>query len=233
MMAQSAAGAVGQEPRNAACAWPLPTSARLDYRPIAIDDMPAIAALHADPRVARLLVDGIPDTLAKAFAFVRWNEPLAERGYGMFAVRRRGDEALIGLFSLTPFDGDEALLELGGRLAPSAWAGGLATEAGAAMINHAFGALARTRLVSAFHPDHRAAPAALARLGFRAAPSTLLFGQPVQTMTLARADWEAQGRLPCRGLASRTDYGEHAEARPYAAADGPARSAGQSREDAS
>jgi len=205
--------------RSAGTGFPPPTSARLDYRPIEVADMPAIAALHADPRVADLLVDGVPDTMAKAFAFVRWNEPFVERGYGMFAVRRKSRDDLIGLFSLTPFDGDEALLELGGRLTPSAWMGGLAVEAGAAMITHAFATLGRERLVSAFHPEHRAAPAALARLGFMPAGSATLFGRAVATMELTRAAWQAQGsapRRPTRSDANRSDYGGGTPMGPYA-----------------
>lgn len=181
--------------------------------------MPAIAALHADPRVAELLVDGVPDTMAKAFAFVRWNEPFVERGYGMFAVRRKGRDDILGLFSLTPFNGDEALLELGGRLMPSAWLGGLAVEAGAALITHAFATLGSERLISAFHPEHRAAPAALARLGFMPAGSATLFGRAVATMELTSAAWRAQGcapRRPIRPDASRSDYGGGEPMGPYA-----------------
>jgi RimJ/RimL family protein N-acetyltransferase len=213
-----------------------PASPRLEYRPIEVADMPAIAALHADPRVAALLIDGVPDTMAKAFAFVRWNAPFVERGYGMFAVRRRSSDTLIGLFSLTPFDGDETLLELGGRLASSAWVGGLAIEAGAAMIEHAFGALGRERLVSAFHPEHRSAPAALARLGFVPAGSATLFGRVVATMELTRAAWQAQGRAPHharQGDASRTDYGGVGPGRSYAAQHGRAAFGAETKEYAS
>lgn len=214
--------------QKAGTGFPPPTSARLDYRPIKVGDMPAIAALHADPRVADLLVDGIPDTMAKAYAFVRWNEPFVERGYGMFAVRRRGRDELIGLFSLTPFGGDEALLELGGRLTPSAWMGSLAVEAGAAMITHAFATLGRERLVSAFHPDHRAAPVALARLGFISAGSATLFGRAVATMELTSAAWHAQGCAPrprIRPDANRSDYGGGAPMGSYAVQHGRAASA--------
>jgi RimJ/RimL family protein N-acetyltransferase len=179
-----------------------PTSSRLVYDPIAIDDLPAIVALHQDPRITTLLVDGVPDTLAKAFRFLDWNRPMAARGFGTFAVRRSGDEALIGLFSLTPFDGDDDLLELGGKLACTAWRGGLAVEAGAAMIAHAFGPLSRDRLVSAFDPAHRAAPASLARLGFVPAGQVSLFDRDVALMELMRAGWEAQGCVPRRSSPS-------------------------------
>jgi RimJ/RimL family protein N-acetyltransferase len=182
---------------------------RLLLRPIAAAHREAIAALHADPRVAAQLVDGIPDTPDKADLFLRWNAPMAARGYGTFAVQRRGSTELIGLFSLTPFDGDEALLELGGKLLPSAWRGGLAVEAAAALIDHAFDTLDRDRLVSAFHPDHRSAPASLARLGFEAERDGEMFGNPIRIMRLTRDAWVAQGGKPVRSrrAGSRSDDG--------------------------
>ena len=183
---------------------------RLTMRPIGAADLFAIAALHVDPRVAHQLVDGVPDNGLKALQFLRWNAPLRDAGIGTFAVRRHGEAELIGLFSLTPFRGDTALLELGGKLAPSAWRGGLAVEAGAAMIDHALGTLGRERLVSAFHPDHRAVPFSLARLGFVDAGRDRLFDRDVRIMTLDAADWCAQGRKPLsarQALTNLSDYG--------------------------
>jgi RimJ/RimL family protein N-acetyltransferase len=194
---------------------------RLLLRPIAAEHREAIAALHADPRVAAQLVDGIPDTPVKADVLLRWNAPMAAQGHGTFAVQRRGATELIGLFSLAPFDGGEDLLELGGKLLPSAWRGGLAIEAAAALIDHAFGALGRDRLVSAFHPDHRSAPASLARLGFVADREGMLFGRPVRIMRLTRDAWIAQGGGPVRSRRadSRSDDGAAAADARYAKAD--------------
>lgn len=164
-------------------------SARLTLRPIEANDAAAIAALHADPRVARLLVDGIPDTVDKAAIFLAWNAPLAARGIGTFAVRRHGDPRLAGLFSLTPFDDDDALLELGGKLAPGFWGSGVALEAAALLIEHAFGTLDRPRLISAFDPGNRSARVALGRLGFAGSAAGTLFGRAVETMNLSREAW--------------------------------------------
>lgn len=203
---------------------PLPlTSARLEFRPIEAADMHAIAALHADDRVARQLVDGIPDTPGKALVFILWNQPMRRKGYGTFAVRRRGETQLIGLFSLTPFKDDDSVLELGGKLHPSAWRGGLAIEAGATMVEYAFTGLGRDRLISAFHPENRSVPVALTRLGFAAAASTELFGKQVSTMTLAREDWLAQGSAPRRRSgrqANLCDYGLTPVTGPYAMRNG-------------
>lgn len=182
---------------------------RLLLRPIAAGHREAIAALHADPRVAAQLVDGIPDTPDKADLFLRWNAPMAARGYGTFAVQRRESAEMIGLFSLTPFEDDETLLELGGKLLPTAWRGGLALEAAAALIDHAFDTLGRDQLVSAFHPDHRSAPASLARLGFAEERDGEMFGNPIRIMRLTREAWVAQGgkAVRSRRAGNRSDDG--------------------------
>lgn len=164
---------------------------RLELRPIDDGDLPAIAALHREPRVTRLLVDGIPDTVPKARIFLDWNAQFQPAGLGNFAVFRLGEPGLAGLYSLVPFANDEAVLEFGGKLHPRHWRGGLALEAARLLIGHAFGELGRDRLVSAVHPDNRSAALALTRLGFERAGADELFGNPVLLMELRRARWRA------------------------------------------
>ncbi|QJU59889.1 GNAT family N-acetyltransferase [Sphingomonas sp. AP4-R1] len=164
-----------------------PVSRRLDFRPIGLWDIPEIVALHREPRITAMLVDDIPDDIVKAHLVVAWNAPFAAAGFGTFAVRRRGEPALIGLFSLTPYKNDVALLELGGKLTPSAWGGRIAIEAGAAMIDHAFDALGRDRLVSAIDPAQRSAAAALRRLGFTEDGEDRLLDRPVIRFSLIRS----------------------------------------------
>lgn len=162
---------------------------RLELRPIGEEDLPAIAALHREPRVTRLLVDGIPDTVPKARIFLNWNAPYQAQGMGNFAVFRRGEPELAGLYSLVPFANDEAVLEFGGKLHPRHWRGGLALEAARLLIGYALGELGRDQLVSAVHPDNRSAALALTRLGFERAGEDRLFGNPVVLMGLGRERW--------------------------------------------
>lgn len=180
-------------------------SRRLVFRPLTDDDAAAIAALHADPRVSRLLFDGVPDTLPKARIFLDWNRRFDGTGYGTFAVERRDGPGLIGLYSLIPFEDDEHLLELGGKMHPIAWRGGLAVEAGEAMIEYAFTELDRDRLVSAIHPDNRSAARALATLRFEDDGEREVFGWRVTLMRLSRSTWRA----------NRSDYGPSRAVDPY------------------
>lgn len=174
---------------------PTITTARLVLTFIAPADIADIVALHADPRVTPMLLDGIPGTPAIARIFVDWAASHAPHGFGTFAARRRETGVFQGLFSLTPFEGTDEL-ELGGKLSPQAWGRDLAVEAGAALIDHAFGALGRDRLVSATHPDNRAAIGVLARLGFVYVSPTSVFGAVARLHRLSAGDWSSQGARP-------------------------------------
>lgn len=178
---------------GAAAAAPTLRSARIVLTPCAAADAADLVALHRDPRVTQLLVDGIPDEPWKAQVYLDWAAGLHARGIGPWTARRRGDGRFLGLFTLTPFVGDDdRLLEFGGRLARAGWTGGLSIEAGAAVIDHGFGPLDRDALVSAHHPDNRAAAAALARLGFGGAVPGTVFGRDVLVQQLERATWRAR-----------------------------------------
>lgn len=163
--------------------------------PVAIVDRDEVVALHVDQRVTPMLLDTAPATPEIADMFIAWAQGHAARGYGTFAARRRETGAFQGLFSLTPFEGTDDL-ELGGKLAPQAWGRDLAVEAGAALIDHAFHTIGRARLVSATHPDNRAAIAVLARLGFVYDSPCDVFGSPGRLHVLKSGDWIAQGGRP-------------------------------------
>lgn len=170
------------------------TSRRTILTPVGVSDAHDIVALHRDPRVVAQLIDGIPDEPWKVGVYLDWSAKLQARGIGPWTARRQGDGRFLGLYTLTPFnDGDDALLEFGGRLARAAWPGGLSVEAGAALIDHAFGALGRRELVSAHHPENRAAAAALARLGFANPASETVFGRSAIVHRLDVATWRGLG----------------------------------------
>lgn len=168
---------------------------RLSLTPISQEDEEAIAHFHADRRVTALLLDTAPSTPELARTFVAWSLFLNTNGLGVFAARRHGDNKLLGLFTLTPFGG-KGEVELGGKLAPAAWGRDLALEAGAALIAHAFTTLHLPGLVSAFHPDNRAVPVVLRRLGFEAAGQADVFGRSAPVMRLSARRWSDQGARP-------------------------------------
>lgn len=164
------------------------TTARLSLARLTPADAADVAVLHADPRVAAQLLDGVPQTPEHAHIFIEWAAAHYAHGYGTFAARRLNDGVFIGLFSLVPMEASGEL-ELGGKLARAGWGRGLALEAGAALTAHAFGALGRDSLVSAIHPENRAARAVLLQLGFAPAGEADVFGSPALLYRLRRSGW--------------------------------------------
>lgn len=185
---------------------PTPTSRRLKFELVGIGDLEFVAKLHADTRVSRQLVDGVPDTIDKARIFLAWTQQFDATGYGTWVVRSRSDHRPLGLFSLIPFQGDHELLELGGKLDPASWGGRIAIEAGLALIDHAFETLSRERIVSAIHPDNRSAARALEMLGFQPVGDTVVFARRVAVMALARSEARAS-HSDYRNQAAPVSYG--------------------------
>ncbi len=112
------------------------------------DDREPFALLNADPAV----MEFFPSTLdrSQSDAFVdRASGQLAERGWGLWAVESA--DGFIGFTGLAVPRFEAAFtpcVEIGWRLAHSAWGQGFANEAARAVIAHAFDDLGLDELVS-------------------------------------------------------------------------------------
>lgn len=106
------------------------TSERLGFRTWRANDLDALAAINADPEVMRYF----PSTLSRAEtqAFIqRMQKQFAEKGYCYFAVDLLETDLCIGFIGLSEKSFDAPFnpcVDIGWRLAPSAWGKGLATE---------------------------------------------------------------------------------------------------------
>jgi ribosomal-protein-alanine N-acetyltransferase len=111
---------------------------RLRLTPFVPAEMEDLHLLWTRPEVRRYLWDGeiIPE--AQTTAILRQNAALfARRGYGLWGVRRKDSDVLQGFGGFWHFrDPPELELILGFR--STAWNQGFATEAGAALVRHAF-----------------------------------------------------------------------------------------------
>lgn len=96
-----------------------------------------------------------------------------------------------GWFNLMPMSGEPGHIELGCRLLPDAWGGGLALEGGEALLAHAFGTLARDEVRAVCHPQHRSVDVVLRTLGFVALGLAPYDGRPAAHYRLERAAWQA------------------------------------------
>lgn len=140
---------------------------RLTLRGWSDDDAGAYAELHGDPTVAYWL--GGRMSYAQALESLGRNRADIEaRGWGLFAVERKEDGALLGVAGLAPVAEDMPVapaVEASWRLSPAAWGRGYATEAMRAVLADA----ARRRqgeIVSFTAESNRRSRAVMERLGF-------------------------------------------------------------------
>lgn len=150
---------------------------RLILRQWQQSDLPAFAALNADAEV----MAHFPATLSAAESnklAEKLGRQILEQGWGLWALERKSDGAFIGFtglqnFSDMPFlSKGESAVEIGWRLARSAWGQGLASEAARAALDFAFTRLALSELYSFTACQNSRSIAVMIRLGMRACPET-------------------------------------------------------------
>ena len=141
---------------------------RLQFRWWTPEDEPLAVALWGDPRVTalidarpRLELDAVRERLQRELTCA------AQNGYQywLLFLRRTGEH--VGCCGLKPRLPSQSVLELGFHLRPEHWGKGYATEAGRAVVTHAFGHLGAASLFAGHHPDNAASGGALLKLGFR------------------------------------------------------------------
>jgi RimJ/RimL family protein N-acetyltransferase len=123
-------------------------------------------ALNADPEVREFLGD--PLTRADADAVLNFfRADLETRDWGWWALALRDTGELIGMAGLDPVDEDQDFtgVELGWRLARSHWGRGYATEAGRAVIAHAFEVLRFPELLAITAAANSRSQSVMRRLG--------------------------------------------------------------------
>ena len=106
-------------------------------------DAEPFAALNADPRVMEFFPKALSRAESDAF-LARIRAGIAERGYGLYATEEKWSGKFIGYVGLAPVPFDAPFtpaIEIGWRLARTAWGSGYATEAARAVMAHAFGTL--------------------------------------------------------------------------------------------
>jgi RimJ/RimL family protein N-acetyltransferase len=148
-------------------AVPVLTTERLVLRGWTDADKVAFAAMNADPRVMELFPSVLTADESDAL-IARTMEAFREVGFGLWAVERRRDRALLGFVGLAAPVWEAAFtpcVEIGWRLAFDAWGHGYATEAGRAVLEFAFERLGLTQVVSFAMVANRRSRAVMERLG--------------------------------------------------------------------
>jgi len=152
---------------------PTLSTRRLVLRPWRADDLPAFAALNADPRVMEFLPKCLArdesDDLAERIA-----AHFREHGFGQWAVEVPGVAPFIGFIGLA-MPGFAArftpCVEVGWRLAGAYWGHGYATEGARRVLAHGFGPLGLAEIVSFTTAGNGRSRALMERLGMRRDPA--------------------------------------------------------------
>jgi RimJ/RimL family protein N-acetyltransferase len=176
---------------------PAPTihTLRLDLRPWRDEDLPAFAALNADPRVMEFLPRPLDRAESDARA-ARIRDHFERRGFGLWAVEVPRVIEFIGFVGLSVPDFEASFtpcVEVGWRLAHEHWGQGYATEAARAALDFGFRRLALDEIVSFTVPTNRRSRGVMERIGMTRTPAddfdhpALPAGHPLRRHVLYRA----------------------------------------------
>jgi len=166
---------------------------RLRLRRLRASDEADLIGLDSDPDVMRYVgspagVKSAEETLERVQQRIG-----ADHGpLGFWRVESRADGAFYGLAALIRMpSGDD--IELAYRLLRRAWGRGIASEAGAALVDHAFGTLGLPRLVAVTYPENRGSQRVLDKLGFARQADIEYRGVRVAYYVLTRAPRDDTG----------------------------------------
>ncbi|MET8984071.1 GNAT family N-acetyltransferase [Nonomuraea wenchangensis] len=145
---------------------------RLVLRRWCDSDLEPWAAMNADPEVREHLGDLLTREQSDA-SVSRFQAEFDRRGYGWWAVEVEATGEFIGFAGLDevddhlPFTG----VEIGWRLARSAWGQGYATEAALAVLAHGFDALELPEILAVTTATNHRSQAVMRRIGMTRDPA--------------------------------------------------------------
>jgi RimJ/RimL family protein N-acetyltransferase len=142
-------------------------TARLVLRLIAADDAAALHRISNEPGVRRFLWDDEPVEKATIQDLISQSTRMfSTEGLGLFGIRRRGSESLIGFCGLVRLV-DMKEPELAFELTQRAWGEGLATEASISCLRHAFAGVGLERVIAGVDAENAASARVIEKLGMR------------------------------------------------------------------
>jgi RimJ/RimL family protein N-acetyltransferase len=170
-------------------------TSRLRLRLWRDEDLPAFAALNADPTVMEFFPKPLDRAESDALA-ARIRGHFARHGFAQWAVEVPGVADFIGFVGLSvpSFEAHfTPCIEIGWRLAAEHWGRGYATEAARAALDFGFRQLDLEEIVSFTVPANRRSRAVMERIGMTRTPTddfdhpALPEGHPLRRHVLYRA----------------------------------------------
>lgn len=176
---------------------PVPTirTPRLLLREWRDEDLPAFAAMNADPVVMEFFPGPLDRGMSDAFA-ARIREHFDRHGFGLWALEAVGVAEFLGFVGLSVprFEARfTPCVEVGWRLARAYWGRGYATEAAGACLDFGFDRLGLAEVVSFTVPANVRSRAVMERLGMTHSPAddfdhpSLPDGHPLRRHVLYRS----------------------------------------------
>lgn len=169
---------------------PVLDTPRLALREFTADDAAFIVELLNDPGWLRFIGDRGVRSEADARAWIdeRLVGSYRRHGFGLWAMQRRADGALLGMCGLVRRD---ALpdADVGYALMPHARGAGYAREAAAACLEHAARRLGMTRVLAITRPDNLSSSATLRAIGMRQIERRVLDGDDHESLVF---EWRAR-----------------------------------------
>ncbi len=152
--------------------WPSLTTPRLGLRGWLEADLEPFAAMNADP----VVMEHFPATLSRRQSdelVERVEAGFAENGFGLWALEVRETEEFIGFTGLAVPELEAHFMpavEVGWRLARSAWGNGYATEAAREGLRFGFEEAGLSEIVSFTTPTNRRSRGVMERIGMSRDP---------------------------------------------------------------
>ncbi|MCM2129782.1 GNAT family N-acetyltransferase [Larsenimonas rhizosphaerae] len=174
---------------------PICETPRLVIRPLVLEDVPALTNILSDPDVMTFSVRGVCDEAATRHFVEECLAGYIAHGFGPWALEDRRDGALVGFCGIGPehVAGVEEI-SLGYRLARRYWGQGLASEAAAAVLDHAFGRKQCASVVAIIAPDHVASQKVVGKVGFGSFELQPFHDRTVRVYRLTQRQWQSSER---------------------------------------
>jgi RimJ/RimL family protein N-acetyltransferase len=164
-------------------------TARLSLRPFTHGDLDDLLLVFGDPEVMRYISGGKPRSREDTeTGLLRTIEGWKKRGFGFWAVTRKGREKLIGYCGLVPLD-DTPEIGVAYGFAKSEWGQGFASEASRASLRFGFEELKLERIVAVVHPENISSKRVLEKLCMTYTKKGHYYGVELMRYELAGIDF--------------------------------------------
>lgn len=170
---------------------------RLVLRPLSEVDLSPLHHISNEPLVRRYLWDDEPVSMAQIQSiYAQSVREFAEKGLGLFSIRSRGEEQLLGLCGFRSLE-NTGEIELAYELSPEWWGRGLATEASRACLQYAFEEVGLERVMAGVEPQNVASKRVLEKLGMKYAGEIVPDHPGTPYFALSRRDYRDHNESAC------------------------------------